>query len=62
VAKASRKGWKWLRGALLREMEERFGEVPESVRGKVAALDSLKEIAKLIARAATASSLSAMGL
>ncbi|HKV09504.1 MAG TPA: Rpn family recombination-promoting nuclease/putative transposase [Thermoanaerobaculia bacterium] len=50
-----------LRSALLREMEERFGEVPESVRGRVAALNSFEEIAKLIVRTATASSLTAMG-
>ena len=49
-----------LRGALLRELEERFGVIPESVRENVAALDSFEEIAKLIARTATASSLAAM--
>lgn len=53
-------GLERLRGALLLEMEERFGTVPESVREKVAALDSFEEIAKLIARAATAPSLAAM--
>lgn len=51
-----------LRRALLREMEDRFGALPESVREKVAALGSLEEIAKLIARAATVSSLAAMDL
>jgi predicted transposase YdaD len=51
-----------LRRALLREMEDRFGALPESVREKVAALGSLEEIAKLIARAATVSSLTAMDL
>lgn len=49
-----------LRGALLRELEERFGVIPESVREKVAALVSFEEIVRLSARAATASSLSAL--
>jgi hypothetical protein len=51
-----------LRGFLLRGLEERFGMVPDSVRGKVASLDSIEEIAKLIARTATAPSLEAVGL
>lgn len=53
---------KRLRGALLREMENRFGPIPESVRGKVAAVDSVEEIVQLIARTATASSLATLGL
>jgi predicted transposase YdaD len=60
LEKGLEKGLEQLRRALLREMEERFGSVPESVREKVAALDSFEEIARLIARAATASSLAAM--
>lgn len=53
---------KRLRGALLREMENRFGPIPESVRGKVAAVDSVEDIVQLIARTATASSLATLGL
>lgn len=51
-----------LRGVLLREIEGRFGALPESVRGKVAAIDSLEEIASLIARTATAPSLATLEL
>jgi predicted transposase/invertase (TIGR01784 family) len=51
-----------LRGALLREMEARFGAVPESTREKVAALGSIEEIARLIAHTATAPSLAALEL
>ena len=51
-----------LRGVLLRGLEDRFGAIPESVRGKVAALSSIEEVASLIARIATASSLDTMGL
>lgn len=38
-------------------MEEFFGAVPESVRGRVAAVDSYEEIAKLIIRTAITPSL-----
>jgi flagellar biosynthesis/type III secretory pathway protein FliH len=51
-----------LRGVLLQGLEDRFGSIPESVRGKVAAMDSIQEIAKLIARTATVPSLEAVGL
>jgi len=51
-----------LREVLLRGLEDRFGAVPESVRGKVAAIGSLEEIAKLIARMAMATSLDTVGL
>lgn len=51
-----------LRGALLREMEARFGAVPESTREKVAALGSIEEIARLIAHTATAPALAALEL
>lgn len=50
-----------LREVLLLKIEERFGEVPESVRGKVAALNSYREIASLISRTANASSLATLG-
>jgi predicted transposase YdaD len=60
--KGRQEGLERLRGALLREMETRFGTVPESVRDKIAAIDSFEEIAKLIARTATASSLATLGL
>lgn len=51
-----------LRGALLREMEGRFGPVSDGVRAKVAAIDSIEDFARLIACTATAPSLAALGL
>jgi flagellar biosynthesis/type III secretory pathway protein FliH len=51
-----------LRTVLLREIEGRFGALPESLRGRVTALGSIEEIARLIARAATASSLAELEL
>ena len=46
-----------LQGILLRNLESRFGKVPEEVRRRVEALDSVQEAGNLIARAASASSL-----
>jgi len=55
-------GLERLRTVLLREIEGRFGALPESLRGKLAALDSIEEIARLIARVATAPSLAELKL
>jgi predicted transposase YdaD len=55
-------GLERLRGVLLQELEARFGPLSERVRARAAALHSIEEMAGLIARVATASSLAALGL
>jgi putative YhgA-like transposase len=51
-----------LQGALLQELEARFGALSARVREQVAALRSIEEMAGLIARVATAPSFDALGL
>jgi predicted transposase YdaD len=62
LEKGQEKSLERLRTVLLGEMEGRFGVLPESLRGKVAALDSIEEIAGLIARIAIAPSLAELEL
>jgi predicted transposase YdaD len=50
------------RAALVRELERRFGPLPEEIRRRVESLDSIERIVKLSAGAATAPSLAALGL
>ncbi|HEX9943263.1 MAG TPA: hypothetical protein VGG03_14680 [Thermoanaerobaculia bacterium] len=50
------------RAALLRELERRFGPLPEPVRQRVVSLDSISKIVELSTAAATAPSLAALGL
>jgi len=50
------------RAALLRELERRFGPLPEGVRKRVDSLDSFERIVELSASASTAPSLAALGL
>jgi predicted transposase YdaD len=51
-----------LRGALLQELEARFGSLSERVRAQAGALHSIEEMVRLLARVATAPSLEALGL
>ncbi len=60
--RAWRRGWRGCVRLCSGRWRSRFGAVPESVREKEAALDSFEEIAGLIVRTATASSLATMDL
>jgi len=62
LEKGQEKSLERLRTVLLHEIEGRFGSLPESLHGKVAALDSIEEVAKVIAKAATASSIAELEL
>lgn len=62
VEKARKEDLLALRGVLLRHIERRFGKVPDEVRRRVEALDSVPELGDLIARAASAASLDELGL
>jgi hypothetical protein len=45
------------RGVLLRDLERRFGPLPEEVRGRVETVASIEELTELTLRAGAASSL-----
>jgi hypothetical protein len=51
-----------LREALLRRLGMRFGPVPDSVRERLDAIDSIERLADLIAESVEAPSLGALGL
>jgi hypothetical protein len=51
-----------LQGVLLRNIESRFGRIPEAIRRRIEALDSVPGLGELIARAASVSSLADLGL
>jgi predicted transposase/invertase (TIGR01784 family) len=50
------------RAALIRELEKRFGHLPEEARRRVASLDSFERIVELSSSIPTAPSLAALGL
>ncbi len=50
------------RGVLLRDLEKRFGALPEEIRRRVDAVNSIEELADLIFRAGAASSLSELAI
>jgi predicted transposase YdaD len=50
------------RAALVEAIEQRFGQVPDAARQRVAAMNSVREIMEAYARAVTASSLDALGI
>jgi hypothetical protein len=50
------------RGVLLRELERRFGPLPEEVRRRVEAIDSIEELTELSLRAGAAASIAALEL
>jgi predicted transposase/invertase (TIGR01784 family) len=50
------------RGVLLRDLERRFGFLPEEIRQRVDAINSIEELAELIFRAGAASSLTELAI
>jgi hypothetical protein len=62
MEKALREHLLALQEILLRNIESRFGRVPDEVRRRVEALESVPELGDLIARAASAASLDELGL
>lgn len=56
------KGLQEARTALLEQIEQRFGAVPDSIRQRVEAMGSIREIMQAAIRAAAAPSLDALGL
>lgn len=50
------------RGVFLRDLEKRFGALPEEIRYRVEALTSIEELADLIFRAGAASSLADLAI
>lgn len=48
------------RGVLLRDLERRFGPLPEEIRQRVDAIASIEELTELSIRSGAASSLSAL--
>ena len=48
------------RGVLLRDLERRFGSLPEEVRQRVGAIVSIEELTEFSIRAGAASSLAAL--
>lgn len=55
-------GLEEVRGILLRELERRFGPLPEGVRRRVDEIGSFKELTELSVRVGSASSISELGL
>jgi hypothetical protein len=62
VEKTRREDLLALQEILLRNIESRFGGIPDAVRRRIAALDSVPGLGDLIARAASVSSLADLGL
>lgn len=51
-----------IRSVLMRQLEARFGPVPQSVRERLEAIGSTEALADLLARASQVPSLAALGL
>jgi hypothetical protein len=50
------------RGVLLRELDRRFGPLPEEVQRRVEAIDSIEELTELSLRAGAAPSIAALAI
>lgn len=55
-------GLEQVRGALLQELERRFGPLPEGVRRRVGEIGSFKELSELMLRVGAVSSIFELGL
>jgi flagellar biosynthesis/type III secretory pathway protein FliH len=62
IVKEAEKTIGMLRGMLLSQLEERFGALPEAVRRQVRSISSAENLAQLLSRSGTASSLASLGL
>jgi predicted transposase/invertase (TIGR01784 family) len=62
VEKGLEKGLESARGVLLRELQRRFGPLPEEVRRRVEAINSIEELTELSLRAGAAASIAALEL
>ena len=56
-----REGLEKFRAVILRDLESRFGPLPEEVRLRIEGIDSIEELAELSLRAGAASSITALG-
>lgn len=62
MEKGMEKGLEQVRGAFLRELERRFGPLPEDVRRRVDEIGSIQELTELGFRVGAASSIADLGL